>query len=223
MPRFRPTTSTRSKPSAPTRPNTATIGLDRARQLISIEAARIMADTGLRDFHSAKEKARTRLDLGHAVGLPSNAEIDDAVADQISIFGSRSSDELKVMGLRQAKELMLFLHCFKPRLSGALSQSAVTPHTPIELHVFAPTLEDLLQFLNQSRVPHEARDKRLRFGGGTERRLPMIGFCFDDVAVELTVFSTQRYQSPPLSPIDGRPMPRLTLRSVDKLLSGFTS
>lgn len=181
-----------------------------------------MADTGLRDFHSAKEKARTRLDLGDAVGLPSNAEIDGAVADQISIFGDHSSDELRNLGLRRAKELMLFLQYFKPRLSGALPQSAVTPHTPIELHVFVPTPEDLLRFLNQSRVPHEVRDKRLRFGGGTERRLPVIGFCFDDAEIELTVFSAQRYQSPPLSPIDGRPMPRLTLRSVNELLSNST-
>jgi len=182
-----------------------------------------MADTGLRDFHCAKEKARTRLDLGDAVGLPSNAEIDGAVADQISIFGNLSCDELKTLGLRRAKELMLFLQYFNPRLSGALSQSAVTPHTPVELHVFAPTLEDLLQFLDQSRVPHEVRDKRLRFGGGRERRLPVIGFYFDDAEIELTVFSTQRYQSPPLSPIDGRPMPRLTLRSVNELLSDSTS
>ena len=62
------------------RPVLHTHGAEEIRQRISREAARIMAEEGVRDFHTAKRKATERLNLPEARHLPSNQEIEQALA-----------------------------------------------------------------------------------------------------------------------------------------------
>jgi len=191
----------------------------RVRQLVSNEAARIMADEGERDFQRAKQKARERLGFSTRIGLPSNNEIDTALAQRMSLFGVPSTAELLTERLRHARQMMQLLNQFAPRLSGILIQGAVTPYTPIEIHAFAPTPDELLGFLEDQKIPYEVRDKRLRFSLVCERRLPVVGVSADGIEVEITVFSSQRYQAPPMSSIDGRPMIRLSLDAVNSWLT----
>ena len=74
---------------------------DHRRTAIAQEAARIMQEHGLRDFRSAKEKAGLRLGLQDKGALPSNEEIESALAERNRIFRGGTHEEFIKM-LRQA-------------------------------------------------------------------------------------------------------------------------
>ena len=60
---------------------------DRHRILLAQEAARIMADEGVRDFRLAKRKAAERLGLPvNGTLMPRNTEIEQALIDHQRLF-----------------------------------------------------------------------------------------------------------------------------------------
>ena len=76
-PRF-PQAGHRSKPHAP--------GTDELRRQLAADAARIMAEEGVRDFHAAKRKAAARLGLPETKHLPGNDEVDSALQEYLRLF-----------------------------------------------------------------------------------------------------------------------------------------
>src|SRR3970040_2866930 len=68
----------RPKPNSP--------DTDELRQHIATDAARIMAEEGVRDFQSAKRKAAARLGLPETRHLPGNDEVDSALQEHLRLF-----------------------------------------------------------------------------------------------------------------------------------------
>ncbi len=60
-------------------PDSPARGGEQLRYHLSQEAARIMAEEGVRDYHAAKCKAAVRLNQAEARNLPSNREVEDAL------------------------------------------------------------------------------------------------------------------------------------------------
>ena len=56
------------------------------RTRLAHEAARLMAEGGIRDFHQAKLKAATRLGIHDDASLPRNREIEDALREYQRLF-----------------------------------------------------------------------------------------------------------------------------------------
>jgi len=179
-----------------------------------------MAEEGVRDFQLVKRKATERLGVKSNRYLPSNVEIDDSLNDYLRLF---HADAL-ARNLRRcsalAREVMHNLDRFQPRAVGPLLRGNVTDHSPVELHVFADTPEDLNWFLADAGIPFETADKRFRFGGDRYRDLPLVRFTVDDTPVEIAVFARDEIREAPLSPVDGRPMARAGLKEVAELDAG---
>lgn len=194
-------------------------GHEQLRYHICAEAARIMAEEGVSDFHSAKRKAAARLDQPVGHNLPSNLEVETALREYLELFhGRRRLERLRRLRER-ALEAMRFFADFDPRLAGAVLSGTVTPSSEIELHLAADHPEQIALRLQEHRIPHDQRERRLRFGG--ERQLPVPAFSFraGDAVVEVLVFTPAAMREPPLSPVDGRPMQRAALAEVERLLA----
>ena len=58
-----------------------------SRRRIAVEAARLIADQGMRDYHAAKLKAASRLGFSPDVDLPRNAEIESALREHQRLTG----------------------------------------------------------------------------------------------------------------------------------------
>src|SRR3981189_124630 len=87
------------------------------RRALAQEAARIMAEHGIRDFLIAKRKAAERMGVtGGAAVLPRMGEIEDAPAEHQRRFGRESHVESLQAQRRAAMNAMLYLHEFEPRL-----------------------------------------------------------------------------------------------------------
>lgn len=189
-----------------------------SRKLICDEAARIMAEEGVRDYQRAKRKASDRLALGQSYGWPTNLEVERALSERLRLYSDRDRLSTLARMRRVALEAMGMLSDFSPRIVGSVLSGNVTPHTPVELHVFADTLEQVALFVEESGVPVEAFDKRFRFGGDRYVEVPCLRFTAEEVEVLVSIFGHIGLREPPLDPVDGRPMRRVTRKALENIV-----
>ncbi|HEY8682306.1 MAG TPA: hypothetical protein VIM06_03985, partial [Rhodanobacter sp.] len=83
--------------------------LQRNRLRIAQEAARLMSEHGIRDFHHAKLKAAERLGILDTQALPRNLEIEQALREHQRLFLASSQPELLRQRREAAVEAMRFL------------------------------------------------------------------------------------------------------------------
>ena len=191
----------------------------RMRQLVTQEAARIMAEEAISDYLVAKRKAAERLGAPDTRNLPTNREIQDALIDHQRLFGGAGRPAL-LRRLRQvAVEAVASLRRFEPRLVGSVLHGTATEHSDVNLHVFAETPEEVAFFLMDQGIPYEVVERRFRFGREEPVGVPAYRFVAGDVPVELAVFSVNGLREAPRSRIDGQPMVRAALGAVREQLA----
>lgn len=189
------------------------------RLRVAQEAARLMLETGIRDFAQAKRKASARLGLATGHPLPSNREIEEALAGYQRLFRSESQPR-RLRELREtASRAMELLGAFLPRLVGPVLAGTADEHSPVHIHLFADTPEEVGIFLMEHRIPYELDERVVRPSPGQTKRFPLFRFLAGQDVVELTVFPVAGLRQAPLSPVDGRPMERADIKTVRSLLS----
>jgi hypothetical protein len=192
---------------------------DRGRTAIAQEAARIIQEHGLKDFRVAKEKAGLRLGLEDRGALPSNSEIESALAERNRIFHG-DTHEAWLDTLREtALVVMRMLEPFDPRLVGSVLTGHATEHSAIELHLFSDAAEAVGAALDGLRLPARSFDQRLRTRRDESETFPGFRFRYGEFEVAATVFPERGRGNAPLSAVDGRPMRRATAKDVAALLS----
>jgi predicted nucleotidyltransferase len=192
---------------------------DNLRRALAQEAARIMAEHGIRDFLVAKRKAAERLgvsDVGAV--LPKNIEIEQALAQYQRLFRGESHLESLHAQRRAALNAMLYLHEFEPRLVGAVLSGTATEHSDVQLHLFTDNAESVAIKLLDEGIPHEVTEKRVRMNAERVLAYPGVRFELDDQSIEAIVFPMDGIRQAPVSPVDGRPMRRANKVEVEALL-----
>lgn len=184
------------------------------RTLLAQEAAKIIAEEGARDFLSAKRKAAARLGLP-LKHLPTNREIDDALAAHQRLF--RDADQVKwLQDLRRAAlRAMDLLANFEPRVTGSVMGPTATAHSPAEIHVFADSAEEIQWLLLDLKLRYSQRDKRMRWRDGSVRMIPLYELEFHGRRVEILVFGVMDLRQAPMDPVDGRPVRRYRRRELE--------
>ena len=187
---------------------------DQQRTLVAQEAARIMAQQGVRDFLLAKQKAAERLGVTDRSKLPRNTEIEEAMLEYQRLFAG-PDHEVRVQQLRShAAQAMSLFKDYEPRLVGALLNGSISENTAVELHLFADTSEEIAVLLMENDIPHETGEWRGQYVQGERQSWPKIRFYADDVEVSLVIFPKQGIRQAPLSPVDGKPMRRVNLAEL---------
>jgi len=192
-------------------------GDDALRLRIAQEAARIMAVEGVRDFAAAKRKAAARLNQAENRHLPSNREIEVALADYLKLFHARDLPRILRGLLNTALEAMRLLKPFDPRLTGPVLQGMATPYSEVQIHAFADDPEHVALLLQDHGIPYDEDQRRLRYGGDRQETVPVFRFVAGDTPVEITALPRAAAREAPLSPVDARPMKRANLRDVERL------
>lgn len=185
--------------------------LENRRITICEEAARIMDEQGIRDYHMAKTKAARRLGLGNRVALPSNQEIESALHRRLRLFDGDGWSGRCRLAWDLAITTMEVFSSFEPRVVGGLLRGVVTEKTPVELHLFADTPEDVASCCTLNAIPYEAFDKRVRFRRERFSMIPAFRFAHSGVGVEALAFNRKDIREAPLCPVAGEPMQRVAL------------
>ena len=179
-----------------------------------------MADHGITDFHSAKRKAAERLGLDQYGTLPSNIEVEAALIEHRRIY-EEGDHEASLAHRRQlALEVMHEMVEFEPRLVGPLLAGTAAADAPANLHLFADSAEDIAWFLEARGIEHRLFERRLRVRRDSSRAYPGYRFDWQALTIEATVFSYDGLRQAPLSPVDGKPMRRASIKKLARLLAG---
>jgi hypothetical protein len=192
---------------------------DNLRRALAQEAARIMAEHGIRDFLVAKRKAAERFGLSDGAALlPKNSEIEEALAAYQRLFGGASHLQALHAQRSAALSAMRYLREFEPRLVGAVLSGTATEHSEVQLHLFADRAESVTLKLIDQGIPHEVTERRVKLNAERIRAFPGLRFEMDEQSIEATVFPPEGIRQAPVSPVDGRPMRRANALEVEALL-----
>ncbi|HEV2680227.1 MAG TPA: hypothetical protein VGV14_06990 [Rhodanobacter sp.] len=193
--------------------------LQRNRLRIAQEAARLMSEHGIRDFHHAKLKAAERLGILETQSLPRNLEIEQALREHQRLFLADSQPQLLRQRREAAVEAMRFLAPFEPRLVGAVLEGTADAHSAVCLHVFSDDPDAVALYLRDHGVPIETQTRRLRSSSRDEQpEYPVLLFAADELPFDLTVLPRDAMRQAPLDRADDRPMRRAALAQVEILL-----
>lgn len=188
------------------------------RHRLAHEAARLMAEGGIRDFHQAKLKAANRLGILDDASLPRNREIEAALREYQRLF----LGDAQVLDLRTRREAALraleFFAPFEPRLVGPVLEGTADAHAPVMLQLHADDADAVPRFLEDTGIPHESRTRHLRLDRSREGDFPAWTFAAEELSFELTVLPLDTLRQAPLSGIDERPMRRASAAQLRQLL-----
>jgi hypothetical protein len=189
------------------------------RHRLANEAARLMAESGIRDFHQAKLKAAERLGISDDASLPRNREIEDALREYQRLFRG----DAHAQGLRQRREAALkalaFFADFDARLVGPVLDGTADAHSAVALHLYTDDAEAVAHFLDEHLIPAESRTRRLRLDRERQQDLQVWLFSAEDLTFDLTVLPHDALRQAPLSGVDEKPMKRATGAQLRELLA----
>ncbi len=181
------------------------------------EAARVLVESGEQDYLMAKRKAALRLGAADTRNMPSNAEIEQALMEYQRLFRGSSQPQMLQTLRTEAVRAMVFFEPYRPKLVGPVLQGTADEHTPITLHIFAATAEEVGMFLMRFQIPYTLHDKRLRLLGDSQETYLSYHFMAGQFQMEVIVFLAGKPVTP-LSPVDGKAMRRASLPEVRALL-----
>lgn len=189
------------------------------RRRLAHEAARLMAESGIRDYHQAKLKAAQRLGIHDDASLPRNREIEDALREYQRLF----LGDVLTIGLRTRREAALraleFFAPFDPRLVGPVLDGTADANAPVTLQLYSDDPDAVPRFLEEHRIPAEARSRHVRLDRERGDVFPVWLFSAEDLAFDLTVLPADVLRQAPLSSIDEKPMKRASVSQLRQMLA----
>jgi hypothetical protein len=189
------------------------------RTRLAQEAARLMAEQGIRDYGAAKRKAAERAGIRDERDLPANREIEAALRDYQRLFQSATQPQ-RLRRLREtAIEAMQFFARFEPRLVGAVLQGTADDHSAICLHLFEDDPSEVLRFLDEHQIPYDEDERVLKLSREHSAEFPSFHFDADDTTIDLTVLPRLHQRQAPLSRTSDAPMQRASINAVRDLLA----
>ncbi len=189
------------------------------RQRLAHEAARLMAEGGVRDFHQAKLKAAQRLGFFDDASLPRNREIEDALRQYQRLFHTEAQPAQLHRRREAALHALEFFAAFAPRLVGAVLDGTADAHAAVALHLHSDDFDAVARWLNEHDIPAQSRSRRLRLNRQRNLDVPVWLFAADDLAFDLTVLPTSCLRQAPLSGVDERPLQRASAAQLRALLT----
>ena len=189
----------------------------RSQQLrirVAQQAARLIAENGIRDYHLAKRKAADQLGLDIKSCMPRNDEIELALREYQQLFDAQNTSQ-RLNHLRSASlECMQLFQSFDPLLTGRIVHGTATAHTPITLHIFCDNPRVIATLLMDLDIDFDPSEKRLRVNNETHTDYPCFLFDFKKYKVELLVLPHKLQRQAPLSTENAKPMKRLSIQHL---------
>ena len=197
-------------------------GRSELRRRIAVEAARLMSESGIRDFAAAKRKAAERLGAFDDGSLPKNSEIEDALREHQRLFQADEHPALLRELREAARNAMQFLGRFEPRLVGAVLEGTADRHSAVCLHLFSDTPEEVMLLLDEQGIAYTENQRRLRISRDAQIEFPVLQLMRNGTAFDLTILPRDAIRQAPLDRVDERPMRRASLAALEELLADGT-
>ncbi len=188
----------------------------RLRRRLAQTTARLIVQEGIKDYHFAKCKAAARLGVPHTKHLPSNTEIEKEIISYQRLFQARTQPQQLSQLRRVAVQAMRLFAKFNPHLVGEVLDGTANQYSDITLHLFAHTSEEVAFFFIDKRIPYRLEEREFR----TTKLMSYPCYCFlaGEVTIVSIIFGVDDIRWSPPHPVNGKPMRRADLRTVERLL-----
>ena len=193
--------------------------VNKLRQAIAFEAARLMYERVESEYFTAKRKAAKRLCKRSAKpeDLPSNAEIRELVQAFARMHeGEKRNQNLRDMRLH-ALHLMRQLRRFRPRLIGSVMTGHVRHGSDIDLHLFSDSIEAITNVFESDGYQFEVERKQVV--KHNEARIFTHIHVRDRFNFELTVYAADQAHYVFKSSITGKAIERASIRELEELIT----
>ncbi len=196
----------------------------KTRQLITHEAARLMYQDGVSQYHTAKYIAARnvlsgggkRISIKNPSYLPSNGEISDAVNTMADFYeGEFRYEQLFTMRVL-AFEYMQQLENFTPRLIGSVSTGRIKKTSDIDIHVFTDSMEELQDRMKILGWQYETTDIIVSQNGVLKTYTHV--YIDHEYPIELSVYLKNDIRVRTRSSTDGNPIIRMTTNKLLELI-----
>ena len=187
------------------------------RRQIAYIAARMIAEDGVADYATAKQKAARQAGLSDANLLPDNQEIEEALREYQGLY-QKDEQPAHLRRLREvAIKVMREFGDFRPALVGSVLSGTAGQYSDVNLQLFTDDPKALTMFLLNRHYRFEEGSRRVRRGDRLDD-VPQISIEVEDVTVTLTVLDRDDERSPARQrPVDDVPV-RARLAEVEALL-----
>jgi hypothetical protein len=187
------------------------------RESIAHAAARLMAEDGIEDYAQAKRKAARQVGATDARQMPTNDEIDAALAQYRGLFQHDHSAQLRE--LRElALEVMRELAAFNPYLTGSVLRGSAGRYADIQLQLFCDNPKSVEHYLLGQGIQFRSAETRL-YAGDMTVAAPVLIFIRDGYDVHLTLLSLRDVRLPLKTTPAGRPLERAKTDAVETLIA----
>ncbi|KAF1716164.1 hypothetical protein CSC74_09915 [Pseudoxanthomonas yeongjuensis] len=189
------------------------------RHRLAHEAARLMAEGGFRDYHQAKLKAAERLGFHDDASLPRNREIEQALREYQRLFAGESQLQAVHSRRQAAVRALEFLAGFSPRLVGPVLDGTADANSPVLLQLHTDDADAVARFLEEHRIPADARTRHVRLDRKRDGDFPVWLFSAEELTFDLTVLPLDALRQAPLSGVDEKPLKRASLANLQQLIA----
>ena len=187
------------------------------RRHLAYIAARMIAEDGVADFATAKQKAARQAGLSDANLLPDNQEIEEALREYQGLY-QKDEQPAHLRRLREvAVKVMREFDDFRPALVGSVLTGTASQYSDVNLQLFTDDAKALTIFLLNRRYRFEEGSRRMRRGDRMDE-VPQISLEVENVTVTMTVLDREDERSAARHRPDDEAPVRARLAEVEALL-----
>lgn len=191
--------------------------IDKLRQVLANETAKIITLEGVRDFQRAKIKASGRLGNSQHGSLPSNFEIERAIGSFQQTFVPNHTDLIQAQR-EVALTIMQWFAKNSPYLMGPVAEGVVGVNNIISIQLSSDTLESVVKELTDRNIKTNSHQRRLKLNNEFVH-MPTILFEFQEFEIEVIVFSLRQQFQIPKSKSQNRSMRRVSKKQLQEMIA----
>ena len=191
--------------------------IDKTRQAIAAQAARLMAQDGIAEFGAAKRKAARQLGAADAAALPSNQEVEIELRAYQGLF-QNDEQRARLAEMREiALDIMNTLRAYEPCLTGPVWNGTAGSTSAIVIDLFAESPKMIEVWLLDAEIPYRVQEWP-HFNRALERKVPVLSLKHEGYAVNLALYAVDDRRGA-LLPDAGGAAARGNIAAVQILLS----
>ena len=198
-----------------------TISNKQLKDMIAQEAAKIIAEKGIQQFGQAKFKAAENLNAMDNGCLPSNSDIEKKLIEYYQLFQTDVHLD-HILSLRKiALDIMHIFDNYQIYLVGPVANGTANVSSAINFHIASEDESEIIQTLKKNDLTHKPYDRKIKFNEKTIKLVNGIKTIYKNTDIELTIFNHKEIRHVPLSKIDNRPMNRITVNLLQKMINSI--
>ena len=190
----------------------------RFKKILAQESAKIIISQGIENFSDAKNKAAKNLNIENLGCLPSNYEIEKSLKEHCQLFVPVTHAEHVELMRATAIEIMNLFIDFQTYVVGPVVSGTASSSSSINIHLSSEDVYDVTHILDKNKIKYKFFDKKIKFNKKVDKVFCGISLLYRNMVVEIVMFNSKDIKQRPLSRIDGKPIKRLKINSLKKLL-----